>query len=356
MRYINPINYFIMKKITIFLKTLVILPILMLSSCQNEATQLLQDSNSTTDQKTGSPTEEELLKQGWKLVRSIKLDPDLPKKTAAAKNTLPDPIPLTKAHLKDMGYDIETSQGKSDLFGKFGFNNPVGYAHLGLTSSAAIGLYFSPNLNMDFPDNPMFIETAPNVKIIQGEPVLSSQLTTSLPDDVFTTVAYNNTDKETEVTVKYTYKKGHKTTWQRKVMGSYKVGAKTKFNFFALEVEVSAEVMVGGETADGTENTVEVSSETDYKVTVPAHSKVTVKAYNRVTSTTVNYTIPFSLTGNVAVVYNAIKTNGNDKAYIVFPITSFTNFTGGIQNETGDVKAVNYVQVDVIASAPEKLP
>lgn len=331
-----------MKKITIFLKTLVILPILMLSSCQNEATQLLQDSNSTTDQKTGSPTEEELLKQGWKLVQVIKPDIPLSKTSTSAESSVPDPIPLTQAHLKDLGYDINFAPGRNSIKGAFAIDDIV-----------PDGIWFNSGLLVDGNTDNYAGSHDPDAKIILGTPQLSNQEESSLPDDVYTTIATNNSDKETEITVKYTYKEGYKSTWQRKVSGSFKLGIKVGFKFAdTVSGEVSSEITVGGETTDGTENSNETTKESAYKVTVPAHSQVKVNVFTKMRNTTVKYTIPYSISGLVRTnFYKPVQGH----YFHAMDITQYPKFKPTITNEMGSTKVIKYLEVHVVNSQPEKL-
>jgi len=100
-----------------------------------------------------------------------------------------------------------------------------------------------------------------------------------------------NSDTEAQLTVKYSYKEGYKKTWQRKVLGSFKIGAKAEVKVpLVAKGEISTEVVVGGETVNGEENSHETTKESSYTVKVPPHSEVEVKAFTKIRTTTIDYT------------------------------------------------------------------
>lgn len=167
------------------------------------------------------------------------------------------------------------------------------------------------------------------------------------PDDVFTTIAANQGDTEAELTVKYSYKDGYKTSWQRKVSGSFKIGAKAEIKVpLVAKGEVSTEVLVGGDTTDGTENSHETTKESSYKVKVPPHSEVEVK------TTTIDYTISFSLTGSVRTNYNPTV---DGHYFWSGQISAYPNFLRNIKSEIGTIKGTNCLEVNVVNSPAKRI-
>lgn len=330
-----------MKKLTIC-KMLAIFSVLLLNSCQNESNDLMQDvaPSETFEQKQASPSEEELLQKGWKLVEIIKPNQSRSTPFIAARSTA-NPIPLTEGHLLDIGYDINTPSGRDNLkraFGKSGQN--------------ADGIWFNSILQVDA-NTANYMGPQPNVQISLGTPRVSNKQDGNMPDEVYTTIATNQGNTEAKLSVSYSYKEGYKTNWQRKTMGSFKLGVKAGFEVPLIgKGEVSAEVLVGGETANGTETSNETTKQSSYTVTVPPRSTVEVKAFTKIKTTTVDYTIPFTLTGSVRTNFNPTV---DGHYFWSGDISNYPNFLPNIKSEMGTVKSINYVEVHVVSSPAKKI-
>lgn len=331
-----------MKKNTSFLKMLAIPLILTLSSCQNESTDLTQDPSISTVSKDDY-TKEELLKQGWKIVKVIKLNSDLSQLNSAKTTvTTPQPVPLTESHLRDLGYDVAFPAGITSLKSAFTRNNQT-----------PDGIWFNSGLMVGNVNTDNYAGEQPNAQIKLGTPQISNKITTNLPDDVFTTNAVNQGNTESEIDVKYSEKTGYKTTWQRKISGSFKLGFKLGFKFAAtVSGDVTTEVVVGGETTDGSETSHEITKESTYKAKVAPHSKKTIKVFTKMKSTTVDYTIPFSLTGTVRTNFQH-EVDGH--YFWSGDITSYSNFNPNIKSETGTAKAIEYLEITVVESPAQPL-
>lgn len=332
-----------MKKNSIISKSLIILPIVILSSCTNETLESVQQQDNAdalmakNARVSNNESANELIKKGWKVVKVIQLD----QKSHTTKHSNESKeISLTDAHLKDLGYDIKSNGDKHNLKKAFSYKDEI-----------ADGIWFNSNLSVDAnKDN--YAGTKPDAKIKLGKPQISNKQDGDMPDEVFETEAVNQSNSETELTVKYGYKQGYKTSWQRKVSGTLKVGAKVGIDFAIAKAEISTEVTVGGEKAHGEDTSNEKSIESSYKVKVPARSKVRVKVFTHMKYTSAEYTVPYSLSGTVRTNFKK-KVDGH--YFWANDIINYPSFKPNIKNESGATKVVNYIEVKVLNSPAEKL-
>lgn len=298
--------------------------------------------------KSSKISEADLLKAGWTVVKDIKSSFSANNEDAYSKNgaiSEEQKFKLTAQHLSQLGYDVNNPKA---ILEKFIFRDirPSGV-----------------NFNSELKVGDVSKQETGDAHVLLGKPsieVVSKDF--QMPDEAYVTEVINNGDKETTLTKKYTYKQGYKTTWQCKVNGSLKVGAKLSIgipgDFF--KGEVSTEVTVGGETTDGTETSTEKTIEDAIQVPVPAHSKVKVAIITKITKSTVKYSVPMSIKG---IAWANYYTRVDNHYFWGLPASgidnsSFSNYGlthGNLTSESGEAASIVSVETKIIISKAEPL-
>lgn len=298
--------------------------------------------------KSSKISEADLLKAGWTVVKDIKSSFSANNEDAYSKNATTSEeqkFKLTAQHLSQLGYDVNNPKA---ILEKFIFRD-----------IRPDGVNFNSELKVGDVSN----QETGDAHVLLGKPsieVVSEDF--QMPDEAYVTDIINNGDKEVPLTKKYTYKQGYKTTWQRKVSGSLKVGAKLSIGIPTgfYKGEVSTEVTVGGETTDGTETSTEKTIEDAITVPVPAHSKVKVAIITKITKSTVKYSVPMSIMGSAWTNY---YTRVDNHYFWGLPASGvdnsgFSNYGlthGNLTSEAGEAASVASVETKIIISKPESL-
>lgn len=325
---------------------MVICGALMLGSCAKNDPIILDQSVETSKNKRDKElTEEELLRKGWTIIERIdltsgKTKPRMSNTLANASSDAQQPTPLDVKHLKDMGYDISEEDDKGRL--KQAFNVEGGQVD---------GVWFNETLNVDG-DTKNEAGSKPDAHILLGKPTTVVKTPEKMPDDVFITYVVNEGSSELTQTVEYDYKEGHKTSWQQKTSTNLKLGVRAKVNFIVDELEVSAEVTVGGETTSGEEKSYETTKKAKTDVKVPPNRMKKIMVTTQHAFSTVEYTFPIILGGNVRVNYHK---PANGHYFWEYPITDVRTFKPQITNEIGTATGVKNLQVIVWAGKDEPI-
>ncbi|HAO28843.1 MAG TPA: hypothetical protein DCQ68_16635 [Chryseobacterium indologenes] len=284
-------------------------------------------------------TEAEMLQKGWKIVDEFKL-PESPGTSLSISDGSKE-ISFKANHLKDMGYDVNFSGERTRLKNIFAYSGQV-----------PDGIIFNPDLSVD--GDTRNSAASPNVSVVLGTPDVKIKTNgVDLPDDAYTTEAINNGDRESEITVTYSYKKGYSTSWKRTVSGSFEVGASVSVDIpLVAKATASTKVVVGGDTTEGTESSEEITQTSTYKTVVPAHSKKTISILTKVKGSSVEYFVPMKLSGNLLANFPS-PVNGH--YYWAFPVEDFPNFISNVHGESGIVKSVSNVSVTVMESPAQTI-
>nr|WP_315033039.1 ETX/MTX2 family pore-forming toxin [uncultured Chryseobacterium sp.] len=336
------------------LKTIIsgFLVVLSVSSCTNND-NMDAIPNSTSENlgaglKRSNLSEADLLKAGWTIVKEIK-SPLLENTTASsqknATTSAEQKFNLTAQHLDQLGYDVSNPQ---TILEKFIYNGirPDG---VNFNSGLKVGSVSSQQTG--------------DAYVLLGQATTSVQSKDfQMPDEVYVSDVVNDTDKEATFSKKYTYKQGYKTTWQRKISGSLKLGAKVSIGLPAdlIKGEVSTEVTVGGETTDGTEASAEKTIEDNISVVVPARSKVQVAITTKITKTTVSYSVPMSIMGSA---YANYYQKVNDHYFWGHPASGIDNSgkgnfgltKGKLTSEAGEAAKIASVETKVLLKKAEPI-
>lgn len=312
-------------------------------SCSRDEVSTMNDDSAkvnAADVKKVQLTEAEMLQKGWKIVDEFKL----PDNNSLGVNSLTNEereIPFKPNHLKDMGYDISYSGERTRLKNVFAYNGQI-----------PDGIIFNPDLSVD--GDARNTAPNPNVSIVLGTPQVTIKTDgIDLPDNAYTTEAINNGDRESEITVSYSYKKGYSTSWKRTVSGSFEVAASVSVDIpLVAKASASTKVVVGGDTTEGTENSEEITETSTYKTIVPAHSKKTISILTKLKGSSVEYFVSMKLNGRLQANFPS-PVNGH--YYWAFPIEDFPNFLSDIHGESGTVKSVSNVSVTVLESPAETI-
>jgi hypothetical protein len=312
-------------------------------SCSRDEVSAINDDSAkvnSAEVKKVQLTEAEMLQKGWKIVDEFKL----PDNNSLGVNSLANEereIPFKPNHLKDIGYDINYSGERTRLKNVFAYNGQI-----------PDGIIFNPDLSVD--GDTRNTAPNPNVSIVLGTPEVTVKTDgIDLPDNAYTTEAINNGDRESEITVSYSYKKGYSTSWKRTVSGSFEVAASVSVDIpLVAKASASTKVVVGGDTTEGTENSEEITETSTYKTIVPAHSKKTISILTKLKGSSVEYFVPMKLNGRLQANFSS-PVNGH--YYWAFPIEDFPNFLSDIHGESGTVKSVSNVSVTVIESPAQTI-
>jgi len=292
------------------------------------------------DVKSVQLTEAEMLQKGWKIGDEFKLPGNNSLKVNGSANEERE-IPFRANHLKDMGYDVSFSGEKTRLKNIFAYSGQV-----------PDGIIFNPDLSVD--GDVRNTAPNPNVSIVLGTPEVTIKTDgVDLPDNAYTTEAINNGDRESEITVTYSYKKGYSTSWKRTVSGSFEVAASVSVDIpLVAKASASTKVVVGGDTTEGTESSEEITETSSYRTVVPAHSKKSISILTKLKGSSVEYFVPMKLTGRLQANFPS-PVEGH--YYWAFPIDSFPAFLSNIHGESGVVKSVSNVSVTVLESPAQKI-
>ncbi|PWN65564.1 hypothetical protein [Chryseobacterium viscerum] len=312
-------------------------------SCSRDEVSAINDDSAkvnSAEVKKVQLTEAEMLQKGWKIGDEFKLLDN----NSLVVNRLDNEeheIPFKPNHLKDMGYDINYSGERTRLKNVFAYNGQI-----------PDGIIFNPDLSVD--GDTRNTAPNPNVSIVLGTPEVTIKTDgIDLPDNAYTTEAINNGDRESEITVSYSYKKGYSTSWKRTVSGSFEVAASVSVDIpLVAKASASTKVVVGGDTTEGTENSEEITETSTYKTIVPAHSKKTISILTKLKGSSVEYFVPMKLNGKLQANFSS-PVNGH--YYWAFPIEDFPNFLSDIHGESGTVKSVSNVSVTVIESPAQTI-
>ncbi|WP_426476685.1 hypothetical protein ACP3T3_15300 [Chryseobacterium sp. CBSDS_008] len=313
-------------------------------SCSRDEVSSMNDASENVnyaDVKNAPMTQAEMLEKGWKIVDEFKLPGN---NNLGGNYNSPNEereIPFKANHLKDMGYDISYSGEKTRLKNVFAYSGQV-----------PDGLIFNPDLSVD--GDARNTAPNPNVSIVLGTPEVTIKTDgVDLPDNAYTTEAINNGDRESEITVTYSYKKGYSTSWKRTVSGSFEVAASVSVDIpLVAKASASTKVVVGGDTTEGTENSEEITETSSYKTIVPAHSKKTISILTKLKGSSVEYFVPMKLTGRLQANF---PSPADGHYYWAFPIESFPDFLSNVHGESGTVKSVSNVSVTVLESPAQRI-
>ncbi|WP_027372020.1 MULTISPECIES: hypothetical protein [Chryseobacterium] len=321
---------------------LVLVVLSVTASCARDEVGSVSDDAenlSYTDFKRTQMTEAEMLQKGWKIVDEFKL-PESPGTSRSISDGSKE-ISFKANHLKDMGYDVNFSGERTRLKNIFAYSGQV-----------PDGIIFNPDLSVD--GDTRNSAASPNVSVVLGAPDVKIKTNgVDLPDDAYTTEAINNGDRESEITVTYSYKKGYSTSWKRTVSGSFEVGASVSVDIpLVAKATASTKVVVGGDTTEGTESSEEITQTSTYKTVVPAHSKKTISILTKVKGSSVEYFVPMKLSGNLLANFPS-PVNGH--YYWAFPVEDFPNFISNVHGESGIVKSVSNVSVTVMESPAQTI-
>jgi len=316
------------------------------ASCSRDEVNSINDDSENvnyTDVKSVQLTETQMLQKGWKIVDEFKVagTSNGISSNYRSANEEEREIPFKSSHLKDMGYDISFSGERIRLKNVFAYAGQV-----------PDGIIFDPDLSVD--GDVRNTAPNPNVSIVLGTPEVTIKTDgVDLPDNAYTTEAVNNGDRESEITVSYSYKKGYATSWKRTVSGSFEVAASVSVDIpLVAKASASTKVVVGGDTTEGTENSEEITETSTYKAIVPAHSKKTISILTKLKGSSVEYFVPMKLTGRLQANFPS-PVDGH--YYWAFPIENFPNFLSNVHGESGIVKSVSNVSVTVLESPAQKI-
>ena len=312
-------------------------------SCSRDEVSAINDGSEKvnySEVKKVQLTEAEMLQKGWKIVDQFQLS-DYNRLGVNSSTNEEREIPFKANHLKDMGYDVSFSGEKTRLKNVFAYAGQV-----------PDGIIFNPDLSVD--GDTRNTAPNPNVSIVLGTPQVTIKTDgVDLPDNAYTTEAINNGDRESEITVSYSYKKGYATSWKRTVSGSFEVAASVSVDIpLVAKASASTKVVVGGDTTEGTENSEEITETSTYKTTVPAHSKKSISILTKLKGSSVEYFVPMKLNGRLQVNFPS-PVNGH--YYWAFPIENFPDFLSTIHGESGTVKSVSNVSVTVLESPAQTI-
>ncbi|CAI8845371.1 hypothetical protein [Chryseobacterium sp. IT-36CA2] len=312
-------------------------------SCSRDEVSAMNDDSAkvnAADVKKSQLTEAEMLQKGWKIVDEFTLSDNNNLSVKSSTNEERE-IPFKPNHLKDIGYDISYSGERTRLKNVFAYGGQV-----------PDGIIFNPDLSVD--GDARNTAPNPNVSIVLGTPQVTVKTDgIDLPDNAYTTEAINNGDRESEITVSYSYKKGYSTSWKRTVSGSFEVAASVSVDIpLVAKASASTKVVVGGDTTEGTENSEEITETSTYKTIVPAHSKKIISILTKLKGSSVEYFVPMKLNGRLQANFPS-PVNGH--YYWAFPIEDFPNFLSDIHGESGTVKSVSNVSVTVMESPAQSI-
>lgn len=287
--------------------------------------------------------------ESWTTIKEFDVNNTHPRRKARTESSN---TPLTVALLKDMGFDLSNSASVSQL--KDIFKSKDG--------QVPDGIRLNTNVDAGSVDgrNPLLNDA--NVSVVVGKCTGEGSTKVSDAKDqafVFEHEIVNNSDTEQEVDFKYSYKQGHKTSWSTKLSTGVKAGLKFKLDVELANTELSAEVSLASEAANGGETSEEQTVEETQKVKVPAHSKITGKATTTLKQYQKDMAFPVSLTGTAILNYQhdatldvpgasgshyfwAFKVDGKDKDF-------------NIENQKGTVTYLEYAHVKVEYSKAVKL-
>lgn len=313
-------------------------------SCSRDEVSAINDDSEKvnySELNKSQMTEAEMLQQGWKIVDEFKLPGNNNLGASYSSPNEEREIPFKANHLKDMGYDVSYSGERTRLKNVFAYSGQV-----------PDGIIFNPDLSVD--GDVRNTAPNPNVSIVLGTPEVTIKTDgADLPDNAYTTEAINNGDRESEITVTYSYKKGYSTSWKRTVSGSFEVAASVSVDIpLVAKASASTKVVVGGDTTEGTENSEEITETSSYKTIVPAHSKKTISVLTKLKGSSVEYFVPMKLKGRLQANFPS-PVDGH--YYWAFPIESFPDFLTNIHGESGIVKSVSNVSVTVMESPAQKI-
>ncbi|MCL7987032.1 aerolysin family beta-barrel pore-forming toxin [Sphingobacterium sp. lm-10] len=295
---------------------------------------------------------DEMIKDGWKLVDTYKATPATNQRWAFNQNLTSrveqEKLPITYNLLKDMGYDIYTRRDLARLKIK-----------TLLEGKRPDGLSFSSNLTTEGSSHPTALERMGLEGIyIKLYPPQLEILESSIgqPDEIFRVTAYNSSNQESTSEVDYSYKTGYKTTWQKQVNGSLKVGVKAEIGVPMLsKFETNAEVTIGKVNTDGGENSTETTRSSKYKATVPAHSKKTLVVITKRAKSSVRYTVQMSVFGSVGANYPVPVARHGVPGWHYFHGFSADTFFLPPKSEQGVVNVLENFDVEIFESPAERI-
>ncbi|MDR4891566.1 MULTISPECIES: hypothetical protein [unclassified Chryseobacterium] len=313
-------------------------------SCSRDEVSSMNDDPEKinyADTKRAHLTQAEMLQKGWKVVDEFKLPGNNNQGINYTSTHEEREIPFKPNHLKDMGYDVSFSGERTRLKNVFAYAGQV-----------PDGIIFNPDLSVD--GDVRNTAPNPNVSIVLGTPEVNIKTDgVDLPDNSYTTEAINNGDRESEITVTYSYKKGYSTSWKRTVSGSFEVAASVSVDIpLVAKASASTKVVVGGDTTEGTETSEEITETSSYKTIVPAHSKKSISILTKLKGSSVEYFVPMKLTGRLQANF---PSPADGHYYWAFPIENFPDFLSNIHGESGIVKSVSNVSVTVMESPAQKI-
>ncbi|WP_454047960.1 hypothetical protein [Chryseobacterium sp. Marseille-Q8038] len=313
-------------------------------SCSRDEVSSMNDDPEKinyADTKSAHLTQAEMLQKGWKVVDEFKLPGNNNLGVNYTSTHEERELPFKPNHLKDMGYDVSFSGERTRLKNVFAYAGQV-----------PDGIIFNPDLSVD--GDVRNTAPNPNVSIVLGTPEVNIKTDgVDLPDNSYTTEAINNGDRESEITVTYSYKKGYSTSWKRTVSGSFEVAASVSVDIpLVAKASASTKVVVGGDTTEGTETSEEITETSSYKTIVPAHSKKSISILTKLKGSSVEYFVPMKLTGRLQANFPS-PVDGH--YYWAFPIENFPDFLSNVHGESGIVKSVSNVSVTVMESPAQKI-
>ncbi|GGE99442.1 hypothetical protein SAMN05443634_102276 [Chishuiella changwenlii] len=295
----------------------------------------------------GPVTIEKLLENGWEILQDNDLsdfddsiDNLNEKRPINAQST-----PLTREHLKDIGYDTSTFSGRLKLMNDLTIN---GMAPVGVRFNQSFATGIGHQLN--------FTQMA-NVNIKIGKPVIKIlENGVLLPSEYSNVFRFTNPDNAQKIDqFNYTISKTRKTSKTVTVTASVKVGGNINLSIPAIEGikgGVNLDFTLGGslsltDTKESTER-----FEMENKIIVPPRSRRDILVITTKNSSLINYSVPVTFTGNVQTNF-AIPVNWS--LFHNIPITNYPNFARNTKAEEGLVSINKVNRITVLIRKPVRL-
>ncbi|WP_333660549.1 hypothetical protein [Chishuiella changwenlii] len=321
--------------------------LLLFSSCADDE----MNSNKVEyieDTKIDGPiTIEKLLENGWEILQDNDLsdfDDSIEnlneKRPINAQST-----PLTSEHLKDIGYDTNTINGRLKLMKDLTIN---GIAPVGVRFNQSFATGIGHKLN--------FTQMA-NVNIKVGKPVIKIlENGVLLPSEYSNVFRFTNPDNVQKIDqFNYIISKTRRTSKTVTVTASVKVGGNINLSIPSIEGikgGVNLEFTLGGSLSHtDTKESIE-RFDMENKIIVPPNSRRDILVITTKSSSLINYSVPVTFTGNVQTNF-ALPVNWS--LFHNTPITNYPNFARNTKAEEGLVSINKVNRITVLIRKPVRL-
>ncbi|KUY31911.1 ETX/MTX2 family pore-forming toxin [Elizabethkingia ursingii] len=320
------------------------------------------------DELFKNKTREDLIHEGWTEIKEIFPQAGMTKVSTTRSSSLADSgsnekeIPFTSTYLKQLGYRIDTPEGKDvlkNLFGVLVVFNPDFYFVNDRSKQYENFMKSVNTCNICGGEVDKFVNKESrdktNLSISVGIP--QSKIEDKkivIPDEIYgEQVVENRGNTPVTQNVKIAVKEGYSVSWDSKNSAQLKVGAKTSIGVpMVAGVEVAAEFIIGSDLGYGENKTTEKTIEQSVEVTVPPHSRVRVVALTKRNGTSFTYFVPIKFMGNII----ASPQDINEPKILDINDKSFESFLSkNSDGERGILKVMEIISSTLIVSPSEPL-